>query len=150
MIVARAESLDVADVLRRRELVVAVATGEINAAALFSDWLVVTPEARLTIGRDATTIAALVWRLGPAAYRSYLLDALNVADAVADAVVSNAADVDRWLGRRSTLALDSAAALIRRRGGDPLERAEFARLFATGEPQEGLAAFLEKRAARFR
>lgn len=30
------------------------------------------------------------------------------------------------------------------RGGDRLERAEFARLFAEGEPQKGLAASLAK------
>jgi len=43
------------------------------------------------------------------------------------------------------VALDAAANLIRRRGGDVLERAEFARLFAAGEPQRGLAAFLNRR-----
>jgi hypothetical protein len=51
--------------------------------------------------------------------------------------------------QKSTIALDSAAMLIDRRGGDALERAEFARLFATGTPQEGLTAFLEKRQPRF-
>jgi hypothetical protein len=50
-----------------------------------------------------------------------------------------------WIGGRSTIALDAAAALIRGWGGDVSERFEFARLFATGQPQEGLAAFLEKR-----
>jgi hypothetical protein len=56
---------------------------------------------------------------------------------------------EAWLGVRSTEALDAAAMMIARRGGDVLERAEFARLFATGTPQEGLAAFLEKRRPRF-
>jgi enoyl-CoA hydratase/carnithine racemase len=50
-----------------------------------------------------------------------------------------------WIGGRSTRALDAAAALIRGRGGDVTERFAFARLFAAGEPREGLAAFLEKR-----
>ncbi|MBV9492715.1 MAG: hypothetical protein JOZ54_00595 [Acidobacteria bacterium] len=45
--------------------------------------------------------------------------------------------------------MDSAATLIGARGGDALERAEFARLFATGEPQKGLQAFLEKRKPRW-
>ena len=53
-------------------------------------------------------------------------------------------------GGRSALALESAAMLVRHRGGDALERAEFARLFAIGEPQEGLRAFLEKRRPLFR
>jgi hypothetical protein len=39
--------------------------------------------------------------------------------------------------------------LIRSRGGDRLERAEFARLFALGEPQKGLGAFLAKKPASF-
>jgi hypothetical protein len=54
-----------------------------------------------------------------------------------------------WLKGRSVLALDSAATLIRSRGGDRLERAEFARLFATGEPQTGLGAFLAKKSPRY-
>ena len=50
---------------------------------------------------------------------------------------------------RSRVALEAAARLIASRGGDALERATFAWLFATGIPQEGLAAFLEKRRPRF-
>jgi hypothetical protein len=50
---------------------------------------------------------------------------------------------------RSALALDSARMLLENRGRDALERAEFARLFAIGEPQEGLRAFLEKRRPSF-
>jgi enoyl-CoA hydratase/carnithine racemase len=53
-------------------------------------------------------------------------------------------------GSGSALARESAAVLIGHRGGDALERAEFARLFAIGEPQEGLRAFLEKRRPSFR
>jgi enoyl-CoA hydratase/carnithine racemase len=72
-----------------------------------------------------------------------------VREGLADALVPSGADPVEWLagwiGGRSTLALDEAAALIRGRGGDVTERFAFARLFATGEPQEGLAAFLEKR-----
>ena len=61
-----------------------------------------------------------------------------------------AADAGRTAGApRSRVALDAAARLISCRGGDALDRATFAWLFATGIPQEGLAAFLEKRAARF-
>jgi hypothetical protein len=55
---------------------------------------------------------------------------------------------NEWVGARSAIALDAAANLIRRRGGDLLERAEFARLFAAGEPQKGLAAWLESRSTK--
>jgi enoyl-CoA hydratase/carnithine racemase len=72
-----------------------------------------------------------------------------VREGLADALVPIGADpvewFAAWIGGRSTLALDAAAALIRGRGGDVTERFEFARLFATGEPQEGVGAFLEKR-----
>lgn len=128
-------------------MIVAVASGEITAAQLLADVLIATPSARLTISGDSALVGALVWRLGPRALQAYIRG-IEVAD-VADAIVANDEEAAAWLGRRSELALDSAAALIRRHGGDALERAEFARLFAIGEPQEGLAAFLEKRAPRF-
>jgi hypothetical protein len=117
---------------------IAVAEGTITADDLLADWLVVSDNARLTI--DASLAGPLVWRLGAGAYRRYLLGELD-ARAVADGVFE--------LGTRSKLALDVAAELLSRRGGDELERAAFALLFAAGEPQEGLAAFLEKRAPRF-
>ncbi len=44
----------------------------------------------------------------------------------------------------AALLFAAAALLIRSQGGDRLERAEFARLFASGEPQKGLGAFLAK------
>ena len=112
--------------------------GSRTADDLLADWLVVGDSATLTI--DATLAGALVWRLGASAYRRYLLGELD-AHAVDDGPFD--------LGARSKLALDIAAELLPRRGGDALERAAFALLFAAGEPQEGLAAFLEKRKARF-
>lgn len=57
--------------------------------------------------------------------------------------------IQEWIGARSAIALEVAAALIRKNGGDELERAEFARLFAAGEPQRGLRAFLEKQTPAF-
>jgi hypothetical protein len=125
---------------------IAVAEGTITADDLLADWLFVTEEARLTV--EPSLVGPLLWRLGAGAYRRYLLGELD-ARAVADAVVPHGFDVEAWVGGRSKLALDVAAELLRLRGGDPLERAAFALLFAAGEPQEGLAAFLEKRAARF-
>jgi enoyl-CoA hydratase/carnithine racemase len=118
---------------------VAVAHGPITNDDLLADWLVVAEGATLTV--DASLAGALVWRLGGSAYRRWLLGELD-ARAVADGVYE--------LGARSPLALDAAAELLPRRGGDALERAAFALLFAAGEPQEGLAAFLEKRRPRFR
>ncbi len=123
---------------------IAVAEGEITADDLLADWLFVTEEARLTV--EPSLAGPLLWRLGAGAYRRYLLGELD-ARAVADAVVPRGFDVEAWIGGRSKLALDVAAELLRLRGGDALERAAFALLFAAGEPQEGLAAFLEKRAA---
>jgi hypothetical protein len=118
---------------------VAIANGPITKDDLLADWLVVAEGATLAV--DATMAGALVWRLGPSAYRRWLLGELD-ARAVADGIYE--------LGARSPLALDVAAELLPRRGGDALERATFALLFAAGEPQEGLAAFLEKRKPRFR
>ncbi len=149
MILRRAEELAVEEVLSRREMVVAVADGEITAAALLSDWLVAGADARLDF-TSARTIGALVARIGPAALRLYALGG-GVAE-VADALVPPGTDsvqwAREWIGARSEPALDSAAALIRRRGGDTLERAEFARLFATGEPQEGLRRWLASRSTK--
>ena len=117
---------------------IAVADGPITADDLLADWLVVTERATLAV--DPSLVGPLLWRLGAGAYRRYLLGEID-AGVVADGVFE--------LGARSPLALDVVAELVAGRGGDPLERAAFALLFAAGEPQEGLAAFLEKRRPRF-
>jgi hypothetical protein len=137
VIVRRAEELSVEEVIARREMVVAVAGGEITAAALLADWLVAGPDATLDWS-SPQTLGALVWRIGSGALRLY---ALGGTGGVADM------DSVEWTSR-SELALDAAARLIRGRGGDNLERAEFARLFATGKPQEGLAAWLESKSTK--
>ena len=148
MIVRRAEELSVEEVIARREMVVAVADGEITAAALLADWLVMKPGATIDC-TSAEVLGALVWRIGPAALRFYVLvDGADIADALVPPGVDSVQWARDWIGARSELALDTAAALIRRRGGDDLERAEFARLFAIGEPQEGLAAWLESKSAK--
>jgi hypothetical protein len=142
VIVRRAEELSVGEVIDRREMIVAVADREITAAALLADFLVASADARLEW--TAETIGALVWRIGPAALRLY---ALGGTDGLADQLVPPGTDSVQWQDR-SELALDAAASLIGRRGGDRLERAEFTRLFATGEPQKGLTAWLESRSTK--
>lgn len=148
-----ARALD--ELLARTELVVAAGAGEVRglaaAALLFADYAVL--DAGATLHLDAPEgWAAAAWRLGRGALRLHVEQrvVLHATDANAtglcDEVISADARawLERWMQGRSALALDSAAALIRRRGGDALERAEFARLFAIGEPQRGLRAFLSR------
>ena len=142
MKILHAEELRIEEVVRRREMIVAVATDEVTPAALYCDWLFATPAARLS--SNPSVFGGIVWRLGARAWRMWLMGGITVAD-VADDVIPSADVAHRWAEGRSTKALDAAAALIRRRGGDTLERAEFARLFAAGVPQIGLDAFLKKR-----
>ena len=162
MIIALAEDLQLPSVLDRREAIIAVATGEVTAAALHADWLVMSAGAKLIVEQgssSAAVVGALVWRMGVRARRLLLggSAALYGAEAlewgIADAVVPDGVDAlewtRQWASSRSERAIDVAAQLLRSRGGDALERALFAWLFATGEPQEGLRAFLEKRSARF-
>jgi enoyl-CoA hydratase/carnithine racemase len=103
----------------------------------------------------------LLWalaRAGHAALGRGLLDGSAIAaeEAVtiglADRVVAAGADLplpDRW----SVAALTAARDLVRSRAvgsaGRALELATFKLLFATGDPEEGARAFLERRAPRF-
>jgi hypothetical protein len=135
------------DLLARTELVVAFGAGEVRglaaAALLFADYAVLQEGARLTADAPEAW-AAVVWRLG----RKAVAWAANgqKQEEVVDETTARDADEwrEEWTRHRSVIALDAAAALIRARGGDSLERAEFARLFAIGEPQKGLGAFLAK------
>jgi hypothetical protein len=141
-----ARALD--DLLERREAVVAFGDGELRglpaAALLLADYAVLRRGA--TIALDAPEVwAGAVWRVGR---RALLANAEEFVDEITD--LDAGAWCANWLRGRSVLALDSAAVLIRSRGGDTLERAEFARLFAIGEPQTGLAAFLGKQQPQFR
>ncbi|HWS72067.1 MAG TPA: hypothetical protein VN605_08130 [Thermoanaerobaculia bacterium] len=152
---AAAGASDLDALLARRGATVAMAgEGELHdhgtALALFSDFLLVHPAAVLVVDTPVAWAGAL-WRVGGKALRLHLLrDRFSASEAIdeglADAIGE---DAEGWLAGRSTLALDSAAELLRHRGGDALERAEFARLFAIGEPQRGLEAFLAKRRPRF-
>ena len=146
--------------LGRGEAVVAAGEGELRglaaAALLFADFAVLHPEATLHLDAPEAW-AGVAWRLGRGALRLYLSGqtSFTAADCRDRGLCDDLTGekprqwLQDWMSDRSPLALDSAALLIRARGGDSLERAEFARLFAIGEPQEGLAAFLGKRKPRF-
>jgi len=153
--IAQCTPRELDELVASRELVIAVGEGELRgpaaAAALFAGWSVLNDGATLVLDTPAAWAGA-AWRIGDRAYKLWLsgrttFDASTaLQEGLCDAVVPAGYDPMQWIGTRSELALDSAAALITRRGGDALERAEFARLFAVGEPQEGLRAFLGKRA----
>jgi hypothetical protein len=131
---------------------IAVVSDVIDAEALYADVLLASHGARLTLGRDGRVWGGIIWRIGVRALSLYLTGTgeLNATAAhgwgIVDALTD---DAEAWLGGRSMLALEAGAELLSRRGGDALERAAFARLFAAGEPQKGLCAFLEKRRPRF-
>jgi acetyl-CoA carboxylase alpha subunit len=133
--------------LARTELVVAYGEGEVRglaaAALLFADYAVLHENATLQIDVPEAW-AAVAWRLGRRTI-AWAAGGQNRAEVV-DEITAKPAEAwqEEWTRHRSVIALDAAAMLIRSRGGDSLERAEFARLFAIGEPQKGLGAFLAK------
>lgn len=135
------------ELLGRTDLVAAFADGVVRgvaaAALLFADYAVIAPDATLEID-SAEAHAAVVWRLGRKALQWHIGGAgpREIVDEVSDKDPHDW--LEEWKRHRSVIALDAAAGLIRARGGDCLERAEFARLFAVGEPQKGLGAFLAK------
>lgn len=147
-----------ARVRARRRFTVAVAEGTMSgwpvAVALAADWVIFSANTELVIDCGEAWSGVLS-RIGAAALRLHLLESQPVKASIAmqyglcDRVVAAEEDpvecAQRWLEGRSSVALEASAALITRRGGDPLERAEFARLFAAGEPQAGLKAFLDKK-----
>ena len=146
------------DLLARTDLTLAMGEGELGgvsaAALLFADFAVVREDAVLRIDENVVWAGA-VWRIGRGALKllpSPRLDAREAIEAgLCDEITSLEPEpwLEEWTRNRSVVALDAAAALIRSRGGDRLERAEFARLFAIGEPQKGLSAFLGKQRPRF-
>jgi enoyl-CoA hydratase/carnithine racemase len=143
--------LDLDELLSRRELVVAMGEGDVNgnaaAALLFADFGVLHENATLHLDAPEAWAGA-VWRIGRGVLR--VNDVMTAGEARDAGLCDDVTERDpqtwleEWMRHRSVVALDAAAALIRSRGGDRLERAEFARLFAIGEPQKGLGAFLAK------
>lgn len=139
---------------------VAGLAGKSLSVGLVSDLFAIREGASIRLdGLDPVGMAGLVWRIGRSAIpliavNDEPLDAERmIREGIADVVVPEGIDplewVRSWLGRRSLAALTSAARLVRSGGGERVERAEFARLFAAGVPAEGLSAFLERRPARF-
>lgn len=144
---ALADARELGELRESRELVVGYADGEVRGLAatalLFSDYAVLHASATLVVDTPESW-AGVGWRLGRTTLR-WALDGARqeqVVDEVTE--VEPRRWLEEWMRHRSVMALDSAALLIRSRGGDRLERAEFARLFAAGEPQKGLGAFLAK------
>jgi enoyl-CoA hydratase/carnithine racemase len=140
--------------LDRTDFVLAIGDGELSslsaAALLSADYAIVGASATLELDSPEAWGAA-VWRIGSDALTLYFRGdkRLTAREAHALGLCDALGDGRDWLRGRSELALDAGAMLIRNRGGDALERAEFARLFAAGVPQEGLRAFLEKRRPSF-
>lgn len=149
MIVLNAADItDLESLLLRPEALVVLGTGNLDreaAALLFADWSVLAPTATLTIDTPLAWAGA-VWRIGR---RALTIPRILAAAEARDRGLIDDIGTIFTLGTRSAEAFDAAATLTRGRGGDLLERAEFARLFAAGIPQEGLSAFLGKRPARF-
>lgn len=156
--IAAADTALLDDIAGARELVVAAGSGDLtgtaSAALLLADFAILAETATLELA-TAETWAAAVSRIGRKALRLQLmgttrLSAAEAADAgLVDSLVPAERDslewISDWVGSRSVQALDAAAGLIRASGGDRLERAEFARLFALELPQKGLDAFLNRR-----
>jgi len=153
--------------LNRRCAIISVGLGLMTgiglAAGLWSDLCFVDEPATLRFRSPgpgaADVVAGLIRRVGRHSL-AVLLEETDEVDArraelmgAIDGVTPGGVEpldwVRDWIGRRSVPAMLSGAALLRRRGGDVTERAEFSRLFATGEPQRGLAGFLDKRLPDF-
>lgn len=154
-------------IVARRSLFIAIAgagiAGSGLAAALDADWLAVREGSSLPLAKpliDPFVSSALARRVGNARARRLLLTgerelrarealASGVADSLVPAVEDSLKWLFGWLSARSARALLAGAGLVRRRGGDALERAEFARLFSEGVPRRGLRMFLDKKSLDF-
>ena len=153
--------------LGRRCMLLALVRGELGgpglAAALDADWLAAREGSVLGIASpaiDPVVASTLARRVGNARARRLLLIGerslpaeaaleLGVADSLVAAEVDSLKWLHGWLAARSARAMLSGSGLVRRRGGDALERAEFARLFSEGVPRRGLRMFLDKKSLDF-
>lgn len=152
--------------VRRRSMAIAIGDGDLQgmplAAACFCDYFALGEDGTVDLGVHVLVpevAAAITWRV-PERARQILLGTETALGAdralelgICDALVPRGSDSLKWardwLGKRSPRALLSASTLIRTRGGDLAERAEFGRLFGEGEPQRGLRGFLDKKPVDF-
>lgn len=154
---------------RRRGLVVVIASSfeslPRTLIALASDFLVITRSTTLQIGSriHPEVAAALVVRIGEAGIgfaegKSRVLSSddllrAGICQSLAGELVGDEVDsvkwTKAWVEGRHVAALASAASLLRKRGGDALENAEFGRLFAAGLPQRGMQRFLNRDCSSF-
>jgi|GEM_PF-892849 len=153
-------------IVSRRSMLLSVGEGTLGklglAAALFSDFFALKADAELDIssGPSFPAVAAALLRRMDRGASSLLLRHAGTLDAgraqeagIVDVLVPPEVDslewAQEWIGGRSILALQSGASLLRQRHPF-VERAEFARLFATAEPRHGMRMFLSRRALDFR
>lgn len=111
-------------------------------------WVVMREDEELVLDSPAA-LADAVWRIGDRVLGLLGRPRVTAREALELGLCDEVGDGADFLAGRSAVALGAAAALVSSRGGDALERATFAWLFATGTPAEGLSAFLEKRRAKF-
>lgn len=130
---------------------------EVWNEALFAPLVAVWEPVSLTAGAGEA-FAGVARRVGrravPLALEERIVSHRMVELGLAELVVAAGTDplewLREWVGERSIPALASATFLLRNRlAGGILERFEFARLFSTGEPQEGLRRFLTKQPLDF-
>lgn len=163
--VSEADARFVEAIHRRRGLVVVIASSfdslPQTLIALASDFLVISRSTTLQVGSriHPAVAAAVVVRIGEpgigfAEGKSRVLasDALFRAG-ICQSLVGDEVDSVKWarawVEGRHVAALASAASLLRKRGGDALENAEFGRLFAAGVPQRGMQRFLNRDRSSF-
>ena len=115
---------------------------------LYSDWVVMGEGDELVLDTP-DALGGAVWRIGDRALALLGKPRIAAAEALALGLCDEIGEGADVLAGRSAVALGAAAALTSGRGGDALERATFAWLFATGTPARGLSAFLEKRRPSF-
>lgn len=149
-----------AAVVRRNTLLMVILSTFSNklasVVALSSDYLAARRDSKLQVGQsmDPLMAAGLVSRIGDPGIRfaqgeTRFLDASALVRAqICQNLVPDEVDsvewTRGWLEGRHPVALASAAMLVRDRGGDAIENAEFGRLFAAGLPQVGLQRFLNR------
>ena len=115
---------------------------------LFRDWVVMGVGEELVLDTP-DALGGAVWRIGGRTLGLLGRPPIGATEALALGLCDEVGDGSDFVAGRSAVALDAAADLLSRRGGDALERATFAWLFATGDPARGLSAFLEKRPPPF-